>query len=681
MKVLAEIVESSERRAPGAAEPEGESFAAIAGPSMEDRRANLSFAGAKPTATEFERMMGTNDLVDEFYLERALAAAKPVCRIVLRTDAGRERGFATGFLISPRVVMTNWHVFPEAEEARNAVAEFEYKFDIRGNPVTPVRFRVRPDLFFHATRELDYALVAVEEEAVENGGRLSQFGYHRLARTPGKILEGEWITIIQHPAGQRRQYAIRENQLVAKLDSFLWYMSDTAQGSSGAPAFNDSFQVVALHHSGKARKEDGQYVLRDGRRVVSLDGIEEEDVIWEKNEGVRVSVMCADMKQRLDAAHPYVQEIETAIESEQGHAMERVMGGEARIGVEGGIVIPLQLHISVSSGGAGATVNVAPAAVPSGDEAGFEKLIPPPVDTEYGNRTGYDPDFLVAKVPLPRITKPSLVSKLDNGRHVIPYEHFSVVMHKTRRLAVFTASNVDGRAAQRRPEAGVYSRKALFGIRSDNDKESWLTDPRIPKQHQVPEVFYDKDGGAFDKGHIVRREDVCWGGTRDQVVKANADSYHVTNCSPQVAGYNQSAKKGVWGQLEEVVLKQVQAEQKFTVLAGPVLADDDKVFEGRDFVGKVRIQIPKRFWKVVVAEKDGKLQAFGFLLEQDLKNVQLETEEFQVTEEWAPFLIPLQELEDLLKIVKFPAELKNADGARSAEGEEMVLTGAVRRRE
>jgi endonuclease G len=196
----------------------------------------------------------------------------------------------------------------------------------------------------------------------------------------------------------------------------------------------------------------------------------------------------------------------------------------------------------------------------------------------------------------------------------------------------------------------------------------------------VPEVFYDKDGGAFDKGHIVRREDVCWGGTRDQVVKANADSYHVTNCSPQVAGYNQSAKKGLWGQLEEVVLKQVQAEQKFTVIAGPVLADDDKVFEGRDFVGKVRIQIPKRFWKVVVAEKEGKLQAFAFVLEQDLKNVQLETEEFQVTEEWAPYLIPLQELEELLGIVKFPAELKDADGAGGAEGEEMVRTGAVRRK-
>src|ERR1051325_5179707 len=36
------------------------------------RAANLTFAGAKPSVTELERLIGSNDLVDEFYLERAL---------------------------------------------------------------------------------------------------------------------------------------------------------------------------------------------------------------------------------------------------------------------------------------------------------------------------------------------------------------------------------------------------------------------------------------------------------------------------------------------------------------------------------------------------------------------------------------------------------------------------------
>src|ERR1051325_2982204 len=55
------------------------------------RAANLSFAGAKPSVTELERLIGNNDLVDEFYLQRALIAASPVMRITVRDAAGRER--------------------------------------------------------------------------------------------------------------------------------------------------------------------------------------------------------------------------------------------------------------------------------------------------------------------------------------------------------------------------------------------------------------------------------------------------------------------------------------------------------------------------------------------------------------------------------------------------------------
>ncbi len=39
-----------------------------------------------------------------------------------------------------------------------------------------------------------------------------------------------------------------------------------------------------------------------------------------------------------------------------------------------------------------------------------------------------------------------------------------------------------------------------------------------------------------------RREDVCWGKTYDEVRRANGDTYHTTNCTPQVAGFNQSSK-------------------------------------------------------------------------------------------------------------------------------------------
>jgi endonuclease G len=709
MRIPTEILEKCERRAPvngrSAAEalvdrrPEARYFGPSSAPATElaKRAKNLSFGGSQPSPTEYERMLGTNDLVDEFYLERALAAAKPVCRLILRNAAGRETEWATGFMISPRVLLTNWHVFETEDDATNAIAEFEYKLDIRGNPAPSMRFLIRPERFYASNRELDYAVVAVDETSMDGGSALSRFGYHRLIPTAGKILEREWITIIQHPGGQRRQFAIRENQLIAKEERFLWYMSDTAPGSSGAPAFNDSFQVVALHHAGKAKKENGLYVLRDGRRVETLDDIDDSDVLWEKNEGLRVSVLCADMDRRLDSSDPYVRELKTAMTSQEGHVMARWIGGSSPVSPEElvskngdsphasekaaeGIVIPLQLHVSLSYG----AVNVAREANASAaaDAAeGLEKVLAPPVDTDYTNRNGYDPDFLAREVPLPEVSDLSVASRLDGGEPVIPYEHFSLVMHKERRLAIYTASNVDGREAKRRPEPGLYTRKALFGLKNKNDREGWITDPRIPRGHQLPEVFFDKDGGAFDKGHLVRREDVCWGGSRDQVVKANADSYHMTNCSPQIAAYNQASKDGLWGQLEDVVLAQVKAEQKFTVLAGPLLDAEDRIFEGRDFVGPARIQIPRKFWKIVVAEKEGELQSFAFVLEQNLKAVPLEDEEFQITEEWKPFLVSVEDLEETLGIVRFAQVLRETDQFEAEGGEEVMRAVGMERKE
>ncbi|HEX8169492.1 MAG TPA: serine protease [Thermoanaerobaculia bacterium] len=255
--------------------------------AAEARRANTAFAGANPSPKELERFINGDDLVDEFFLERALVAARPVCRITVSNAAGRELGWATGFMISPSLLLTNWHVFTSADEAVHSIAEFEYTRDIRGNPVPSIRFGLQPQRFFFNDRTLDYALVAVNPRSTDGSTELSTFGYHRLVDDPHKIFEGEWVTIIQHPGGDRRQFAIRDNLVIEKKagNSFMWYQSDTAQGSSGAPAFNDSFQVVALHHSGKARQdENGMYVLRNGQKVEKLDGIDDSLIDWFANE-------------------------------------------------------------------------------------------------------------------------------------------------------------------------------------------------------------------------------------------------------------------------------------------------------------------------------------------------------------------------------------------------------------
>jgi endonuclease G len=671
--------------------PAEESFALTAPPRISvpstvlaKRAANLAFAGAKPSTTEMERLIGTNDLVDEFYLQRALVAARPVMRITLRDPAGRERGWATGFMVSPRLLLSNWHVFPTREETNNAIVEANYVLDIAGNPAPSIRFMVRGNQFYLTDQALDFALVAIDQLAQDGSSQLSQFGYHRLLGEPNKIQQGEAMTLVQHPGGERRQFSIRENQLVKLLDQFLWYQSDTAPGSSGAPAFNDSFQVVALHHSGAAQRDEaGRYVLKDGSHVDSLEGVEESKVNWVANEGLRISVLCDFLHANLNPGDPYASELlqamqggdvmEMALEAKTAPFNQGTATPEAFSLSKNTLNIPLQIQVSLSMGAMETAVFGASSQAPVGGGSqatlppGVEALRFPIVDRDYTDRGGYQEDFLGVKAPLPVISDPTLVSQMADGSHAIPYEHFTIVVNKQRRLPLFTAANVDYTEAKRHPEAGDYTRKGLTGL-GKNDQEKWLTDPRIPQQDQLPDVFYTKDGGSFDKGHVVRREDMCWGDTYELIQKANGDTFHVTNCTPQVAGFNRSALGTEnWGDLENEIQKQSKAE-KLCVFAGPILANSDKFFEGKDDFGPVKIQIPREFWKVVLAVEGEKLAAYAFILQQDLQNV---PEEFMVTATWKPYLVSLDTLEGRLAGFTFAPEIHEADRAKSG-GDELA---------
>ena len=651
------------------------------------RAANLAFAGAKPSMTELERLIGNNDLVDEFYLQRALVAARPVMRITLRDTAGRERGWATGFMVSPRLLLTNCHVFPIREETTNAIAEAHYVLDIAGNPAPSYRFTIRGDHFYVSDQQLDFALVAVDPIAQDGQTSLAQFGYHRLIAEPNKIREGESMTLIQHPGGERRQFAIRENQLTKILDQFLWYQSDTAPGSSGAPALNDSFQVVALHHSGAPRRDNGLYVLRDGSKVASLDGVDDSKVDWVANEGLRISVLCSFLRANLHPGNPFADQLFQAMQ--EGDVISSVLSGKvsapsvsdreittAPNAVSGkGLTIPVQLQISVSMGGAATAPTPESNAmsqldrnlVQPGPVVGVEALRYPAVDRDYSTRTGYDSNFLGVPAPLPAVVDRTFVSQMPDGGHEVPYEHFTVVVNKKRRLPLFTASNADHSESKHHPEPGDYSRKALDGLGAQ-DQEKWLTDPRIPQQDQLPDVFYTKDGGYFDKGHVVRREDMCWGDSRNQIVRANCDTFHVTNCTPQVAGFNRSnSGEDNWGDLENEIQSQGKLE-KLSILAGPILSDADKSFEGKDDFGPIQIQIPREFWKVVLASDNGTLAAYAFILQQDLQNV---PEEFRVTATWKPYLVSLAALEERLSGFVFAPEIHAADRS-SDDGHELA---------
>jgi endonuclease G, mitochondrial len=193
----------------------------------------------------------------------------------IRDGGGRLTGYGTGSLVSPSLLLTNHHVLPNADTARSSIIEFNYQDGIDGTPLAAIVHPLDPDRFFLADEERDFALVAVKATPEQ----LAPFGFNRLIEAEGKAIIGEFVTIVQHPRGEKKQVALRENKIVDMPDRFLHYAADTEPGSSGSPVFNDQWEVVALHHA-------------------SVPAPDHQDLGGFLNEGIRVSRIIAFIKEQ-----------------------------------------------------------------------------------------------------------------------------------------------------------------------------------------------------------------------------------------------------------------------------------------------------------------------------------------------------------------------------------------------
>ena len=244
-----------------------------------------------------ERINGVPNFQDMAIMRKIVRASTSVCRIILQGQSGIT-GYGTGCLVAPNVLITNNHVFPDAVTASRALAQFNYELGDNGQLMTPVSFRLRPDLFFLTSSYAeqagipfsgrDFTLVAVEPTS-NDGGDLSQFGFVRLDPSLGKIIEGENCVVIQHPKGDYKKVVLKDIRLITFTDNFLIYEADTLPGSSGSLVLGlGTADAVALHHSAVPRKDaTGNWLRKDGKPRQPGDA--DEDIDWIGNEGVRVS--------------------------------------------------------------------------------------------------------------------------------------------------------------------------------------------------------------------------------------------------------------------------------------------------------------------------------------------------------------------------------------------------------
>jgi endonuclease G len=254
-------------------------------------------------------------------------------------------------------------------------------------------------------------------------------------------------------------------------------------------------------------------------------------------------------------------------------------------------------------------------------------------DPDWASRPGYSSEFLGFDHPVP---PPLLTESLyadaatcsgGNEPHLLKYHHFTICHSKSRRIAFFSAVNIDGTKERNMPRGA----------------DRWFLDPRISKDYQLTSNAYT--GTPFDRGHLVRRIDPVWGKDAKQARLAHDDTFHWTNSSPQHAKFNRNRK--TWGLIENHILKHTnKAERRASVFTGPVFADDDPIIVTP---GGIEVQLPLKFWKVVVCvDEQEQLAASAFLISQEeIVNAWLEELEFPVTDDVKPFQVTVAEVEQM----------------------------------
>ena len=575
----------------------------------------------------FEMRIGdTFDWVDIAPSEESRQAGQPVARIVDLIDSKRiGGGFATGFLIQPGLLVTNWHVFATPAHTRSSGAHFGFEKDDRGFIGAGVVFEIDPRIFFLSDKDHDLAIVGLSKRAAIGAGDLSDFGSVTLIPTLGKILVGQSVNIVQHPDGLHKHWALQNNRLSVEPkddDLFLMYTADTLEGSSGSPAFNKDWELVAVHHGGVPRTINDNIMTLRGE--VWRKGMPETDIEWVANEGARLSKIFKLLKnaQLPDATHQALlskliaDAKDVAVDESTPRTPDAItvtnterMDGLMNITVNG----TANFYVGTAASTAPSTspsrvVGTAPApkqiAGPHGP--GAEKKLR--FDPNYNGRLGYISTFLTGyDVPHPLAPRDELYEG-PGGRLVLKYHHYSLVMHRERRLAMWTAANVDYNDDQRR------------FTRDEFGEDTWKPDPRIPIEAQIEDTEFYVPAKKFDRGHLFRRDDGAWGKTEEEEIFSNSDTFHWTNCTPQHEHFNRDMFQyhGIWGGLENHITSQARfVGRKFILFSGPILSEDDP---SRDFGSGIETKVPIAFWKaVVVAEDIGgnrRLRAYGFILDQ-----------------------------------------------------------------
>jgi endonuclease G len=559
---------------------------------------------------QLERMVGaTLDYLGIAFLEQALRASASVVRLI---DLSR-RPIGTGVMISDRLLLTNNHVIPDAQQARAQLAQFNYQLAPDGSERVTTEFTLDPEtlLVTSPVAQFDFTIVCLGAR-VMGSKNLAEFGHASLSAAPDKHAVGDFVTLIQHPMGDYKQIALRENRVIGRGQKgvTLYYAADTLGGSSGSPVYNDQFDLIALHHSGGPLNDT---VLDDGRPVPPVS-----------NEGIRISAIVKHLRDVTDTLTGTQRQLLVQALDAPATIPVRPLETNAVKPITNPPPIPtdaeswtrLLLPVHVLIGRSDPTTSELkldsgiPAASQHSPERAPIKLkadsAQPIRHTTFAEapRHGYSSTFLDKAVPLPRLTPSAWsaaavpINPTATDGVELRYLHFSLMQDATRRVPFFAAVNI---------HAG-YGRNKVACDPAVPGESAWIQDPRLRGDDQLdPNLLLDLPLKRLCAGHFVRPKDAAWGHPR-LVSIATDDTFHLTNCCLRHIDFAQGAD--LWLGLERYLLASGKAiGNRLSVFIGPVFAE----------VGLTRrdIPIPTAFWKVIIwSDVSGPLRASGFLADQ-----------------------------------------------------------------
>lgn len=197
------------------------------------------------------------------FLAGGLAAAASVFKIVVQRHFDGAGLFVAGdlpdatsgtaWVIRPGIGITNHHVFNARTEAEGAATPEDFRLqvetarlieDYRDAADNRPGHLLGPDSLVHADPELDFALFRLPAPLAPRPALALR---RQPIRKTAQQKIGDRVNLLQHPMGRPMRLGFRNNFVVLGDNDVLAYLTDTHRGSSGAPVFDDSWMVAALH--------------------------------------------------------------------------------------------------------------------------------------------------------------------------------------------------------------------------------------------------------------------------------------------------------------------------------------------------------------------------------------------------------------------------------------------------